>query len=151
MPKRLRTPVVVCALMCSSFVTQTALAEGAVNINPPTELLQWAESTDRNGLDAQVPTVAREVLIQRITKLRASLVRHEEELQAAVEEKQLGIGDAIITALIPGGLLYAGYRKHAWDEAKDNLARVSDQIDELADELLSFQYATGTVVVAQLR
>lgn len=150
MPKHLRNSVVGCALMCSAFATQTALAEGAINVNPATEVLVWVESTDPNGLVAQVPTVAREVLVKRIMKLRASLVRHEGELEEAVEDKRLGIGDAIITAIVPGGLLYASYRKHEWDQAKDRLARVSDQIDELSQQLLSFQYVTGSVVVAQL-
>jgi hypothetical protein len=148
MPQGLRNAGIVCALICSALMPQLVVADDGKR---GAQLVVWAQLTDRDGLVTQVPRVDRAVLLKRMTELRRRLSRHEEELEDAVEEKRLGVGDAIITAVIPGGLLYAGYRKHEWDEARDSLARVRKQLDTLSQTLINAQHLGRTMVVAQLQ
>jgi hypothetical protein len=48
---------------------------------------------------------------------------------------------------MPGGLLYAGYKKIRYEQAKNELARVSANIEEFSGDLLALQPKSAPVVV----
>ena len=51
---------------------------------------------------------------------------------------------------MPGGLLYIGYKKIRYEQAREELARVSAEIEEYSDDLVAMQAMSTKVVVAQL-
>jgi hypothetical protein len=49
---------------------------------------------------------------------------------------------------MPGGLLYAGYKKARYEQAKHELDRVSADIEEFSGDLLAMQSRSTPVMVA---
>lgn len=137
----------VMAFLLAIFTTTTALAESPADIN---EHLLWSESTGVDGLSTNLPKVDTRLFIQRIVELQANLLRHASNLEIEAEEKELGVGDAIIAAIMPGGLIYAGIRQNDCDQTRTALAEIRTMFDELSRDILAYQYATGSVVFAQL-
>ena len=78
------------------------------------------------------------------------LIQRKQTLVQTVEDKKLDSGDAVITVIMPGGLLYAGYKKARYEQAKEELARVIAEIEEFSDDLLAMQSGSAPVIVAQL-
>ena len=82
-------------------------------------------ATSTNLLVVQFPDVDREVLMDQLRALRSQLIQRKQALLQRVADKKLDRTDAIITIIMPGGLLYAGYKKVRYEQAKEELARVS--------------------------
>jgi hypothetical protein len=127
------------AIFCTAFMLQTAQAEQAP-----------APISDLNQFTIQLPDVDREALIEQVRTLRSQLIQRKQALVQSVADKKLDGKDAVITVIMPGGLLYAGYKKARYEQAKNELARVSTDIEEYSDDLLAMQSSPAQVVVAQL-
>ena len=131
------------AIFCTAFMLQTAHAEQTPAPAP-------APVSDLNQFTIQLPDVDREALIEQLRTLRSQLIQRKQALVQSVADKKLDSKDAVITAIMPGGLLYAGYKKVRYEQAKNELARVSTDIEEYSDDLLAMQPSPAQVVVAQL-
>lgn len=99
----------------------------------------------------QLPDVDHEALIGQVRALRSQLMQRKQVLEQVVADKRLGGSDAIISAVIPGGLLYAGYRISRYRQAKNKLARVSADIEEYSSDLLAMESRFAQVTIARLR
>ncbi len=137
--------VILCTLLGNMFVSGNVFAEAAGNPDTRQEQLVWVETIERNGFAGQVPTVDPLQLAEHIERLRNELLQHQQQFTRTVEETRLGAGDAVITAIMPGGLLYAGYRKRAHKLAKNNLATVTDDIEALTHDLEASRSLSSTV------
>lgn len=137
LPNRLLFFTVLC---CQAFMPQTA---GAEQIPVPV--------TGSYQLGIQLPDVDRNTLVEQVRILRSQLIRRKQALLQAVSDKKLDTQDYIITVIMPGGLLYAGYRKARYEQAKNELARVSAEIDEYSDDILAMQPGSPPVVLVQQR
>lgn len=137
--------VILCTLLVNAFATGSVLAEQADNHESAHNQLTWVEAIDRNGFLAQVPTIDSEQLVERIEALREELIQHQQQLTKTVEETRLDAGDAVITAIMPGGLLYAGYRKRSHTLAKNRLASVDEEINTLTHDLAASRGLASTV------
>ena len=135
------------AFLLAISTTTAALAERSGDTS---EHLVWTESTGSDGLSRNLPTVETQLFTRRIQDLQTRLIRHASELEIEAEEKELGVSDAIIAAIMPGGLIYAGIRQHDCNQTKAALREVKALMKTLAQDILAYQYATGSVVVAQL-
>ena len=98
----------------------------------------------------QLPAVEDADLVEQVEILRSQLIEDKQELVQDVADKELDGGDAIITIIMPGGLLYAGYKKARYEEAKNALASVSTDIEELSTDILSLRSYSPPTVVARL-
>jgi len=127
------------AIFCTAFMLQTAYAD---------EALVPVAALDQ--LVIQLPEVDRAALIEKIMTLRSQLIARKQTLVQMVADKQMDSGDTIITIIMPGGLLYAGYKKARHEQAKNELARVSADIEEFSGDLLAMQSSSAPVFVAQL-
>ena len=127
------------AIFCTAFMLQTVHAEQAP-----------APLSDLNPFTIQLPDVDREALIEQVRTLRSQLIQRKQVLVQSVADRKLDGKDAVITVIMPGGLLYAGYKKVRYEQAKNELARVSTDIEEYSDDLLAMQSSSAQVVVAQL-
>jgi hypothetical protein len=101
-------------------------------------------------LAIQLPQVDRDALVEVVGELRTQLILRKQELLQQLADSQLDGGDALITAIMPGGLLYAGYKKVRYENAKSELDRVSEDIDEYSDDILALQSAPLPLAMARL-
>ncbi len=125
------------AIFCSAFTLQTVHAEQA-------SVSLIAE----NQFIIQLPDVDREELVDQVMTLRSELIQRKQVLLKIVADKKLDGADALVTIIMPGGLLYAGYKKVRYEQAKNELDRVSDDIEEFSSDLLAVQSMAVPVVVA---
>ena len=127
------------AIICTAFLMQPASAEQLrVSGAAPAQL------------SIQLPYVDRDALVENVRLLRSRLIQRKQELLQFVADQQLDGGDALITVIMPGGLLYAGYKKARYESAKDELDRVSEDIEEYSDDLLAMQSAPVPLAMALL-
>lgn len=98
----------------------------------------------------QLPVIDHEALIEQVSTLRSLLIQRKQQLVQIVADKKLDGGDAFITAIMPGGLLYAGFKKARYEQAKNELARISADIEEFAGDLLVLQFRLVPVAMARL-
>jgi hypothetical protein len=127
------------AILCSAFMLKTAHSEQA---------LVPVIAQDR--FIVQLPNVDREALIAQVEMLRSQLIKRKQVLVDIVAEKKLDSGDALIAILMPGGLLYAGYKKVRYEQTVNELSHVSSDIEEFSNDLLAMQSTSVPVAVAQL-
>jgi len=127
------------AIFCTAFMLQTAHAEQAqVTVTTPNQFV------------IQLPTVDRVALVEQVRTLRSKLIQRKQALVQIVADKKLDGGDALITAIMPGGLLYAGYKKARYEQAKNELDRVSANIEQYSGDLQALQSRSAPVAIAQL-
>ena len=125
-------------IFCGAFMLNTAHADQApVPVNIPDRFI------------IQLPDVDRETLVEQVEKLRGQLIQRKQVLEQIVADNKLDSSDVIITVLMPGGLLYAGYRKVRYEQAKDELANISADIEEFSSDLLAMQPMSMQVAIAQ--
>lgn len=137
--------VILCTLAVNVFASGNLLAEQTHNNESIQTSLGWTESMDRDGFTWHVPSVDTQQLAETITRLHTDLVQEQRQLAGKVEDTRLGASDAVITAIMPGGLLYAGYRKREHGRAKNALASVNAAVDALANDLLATRSLANTV------
>jgi hypothetical protein len=125
------------AIFLTAFMLQTAHAEQAL-----------LPAMDQ--LTIQLPDVDRTALIEKIRTLRSQLIQRKQELVQSVADKKMDGGDAFITVIMPGGLLYAGYKKARYEQAQNELAGISADIEEFSGDLLAMQSGSAPVIVARL-
>jgi hypothetical protein len=126
------------AIFCTASMLQTAHAEQApVLLNTPDQLV------------IHLPEIDHVALAEQVRTLRSQLIEHRQKLVQIVADKKLDGGDVIITAIMPGGLLYAGYKTARYEHAKNKLARVNAGIEEFSSDLLALSRSVP-VAVAQL-
>jgi len=148
MSRMYRKLISLCIVLSSSlFFSQIALAEErAVESTKEIALneilqLNMAETKPINhgGYIYDIQKVDPQLLAQDVEKLRAAFIRRQHELTQLVENREFGAGDALITVVMPGGLLYAGYKKQQLEKAKTSLSVVTAEITELSNDLMAFQ------------
>lgn len=139
MTKSLNRLFLMSAILCTALWTQTVYADQA---------LLPASAT--NPFTVLLPDVDRAALVEKIRTLRSRLIQHKQVLLQRVAEKKMNGSDAIITAIMPGGLLYAGYKKARHRQAKNDLERVSDDIEAFSSDLSAMQSAATPLIVATL-
>ena len=136
----------------SLFITQQALADETDSNESSANKMPAAMSINQGGFIYDIQTVDPVILAQDVEKLRSVLIRRQYELMKLKEQNEMDAGDAIIMVIIPGGLLYAGYRKHKLEQVKTALSTVSNDIRELSNDLVALQGedTTDPMVLAQL-
>jgi hypothetical protein len=99
----------------------------------------------------QLPDVDRETLVERVMTLRSQLIQRKQALLQIIADNTLDSSDTILTVILPGGLLYAGYKKASCEQAKDELASINADIEEFSNDLLAMQTGAAPVAIAQLQ
>lgn len=135
-PNRL---ILCSAIFCTAFSLQTAQAD---------EVLLPVTVQDQPTI--QLPEIDRDALIEQVMTLRSQLIQRKQALAESVAENKMDGSDAIISVIMPGGLLYASYKKARYEQAKNELERISADIEEFSGDLLAMQPAPAPVAVAQL-
>ncbi|MDX2458175.1 MAG: hypothetical protein QNL87_11780 [Gammaproteobacteria bacterium] len=127
------------AILCTACMLLPAHAEQTL-----------ARVTAPNQFTIQLPDVNREALIEQVRELRSQLIQRKQALAQIIADKKLDSSDAFITTIMPGGLIYAGYKKVRYEQAKNELASVTADIEEFSGDLLAMQPESAPVAVARL-
>lgn len=111
----------------------------------------WTTTANDGGFYLDLPAVNPDRLMALVKAYRTFLTQREAAISQYLDEHRLDARDTLITILVPGGLLYAAIRTGNLEQAKTELAEVSDNIDELSRDLLVLQAMAGELTVAQLQ
>lgn len=116
------------------FSVQTASAQEDDNA-----FKNWLEFEHSEGLTTNLPTLPRAELKAQLAELQAELGERKAELSVEEEESRFDAKDAVITLVMPGGLLYAAFRQQQHHQTASQFEQVSDQLDELRSDLIAFR------------
>jgi len=135
--------ILLYAVLFSLFINKQTLAE---------EVVSSGSLINQGGFVFDIQKVDPALLAEDVEKLREAYIQRQHELEHLVENKELNVGDAILTIIIPGGLFYASYRKQELEQAKSDLLAVTTEIMELSNDLLALQGqgTTHPLILAQL-
>ena len=137
------------SLMTASVAALAAPTAPPVTAGAPGP--DWETTANAGGFYIDLPAaLTADQLIDRIKACRAALGHREEEITRYIDEHQLGAKDTLITIILPGGLLYAAIRTSDLEQAKTELAEVTEDRDALARDLLAMQAIAGELTVARL-
>lgn len=146
-----RTYLSLAAFISLMTASVAALAEpAAAPVTAGTQAPNWATGANAGGFYIDLPAVTPDQLIERIRACRASLTHREEEIARYLDEHRLNAKDTLITVIVPGGLIYAAIRTGDLEQAKTELAEVSEDREALARDLLAMQAIAGDLTVARL-
>ena len=140
---------IVFVFMASLLGTKTAFAEEAVSLQRDANKTGLVNMIGPQGFITQLQVVDADTLSEQVQVLRSQLILRKQQLVRDVDEKQLDSGDALLTVLMPGGLLYAGYKKAAYESARNDLEEVSEDITEYSHDLSVLAGQTPVTVALQ--
>mgnify|MGYP001811846298 CR=1 FL=1 len=135
--------------MALLLVTKTAFAEDAVILQQDVRQAGLVNVVGPQGFITQLQVVDADTLSEQVQVLRSQLILRKQQLVREVGEKQLDSGDALLTVLMPGGLLYAGYKKAVYESARSDLADVSEEITEYSHDLSALAGQISVTVALQ--
>ena len=132
------------------LVTATAVnADSAVRTTMPDDRPEMVSMTDSRGFVIQLPVVDSSALVEQVNALRSAEIARKQVLAGELAETQFDAGDTMLALVMPGGLLYAGYKKAAHARARENLGEVSETIAAYSEDLAMLQAQLQPVSVAQ--
>ena len=138
----------VLAFTAALFMVKSAAADDAVTLQPDDRRAGVVTMVGPQGFITRLQVVDADTLAEQVQVLRSELIARKQQLVEEVDEKKLDSGDALVTVLMPGGLLYAGYKKAAYERARNDLAEVSDDISEYSRDLAEIGRRVTPVAIA---
>ena len=140
--------ITVLAFAAVLIMVKPAAAEDTVMLQPDDRRAGVVTMVGPQGFITRLQVVDADTLAEQVQHLRSELIARKQQLVDEVDEKKLDSGDALLTVLMPGGLLYAGYRKAAYERARTDLAEVSDDISEYSRDLVEIGRRVTAVAIA---
>jgi len=148
MSKLLHPLAVSCALLCSALATQIATAEDSISTDEITTHVALAGLARPDAQESQAPVIDPYRLSDEIQEKISGLVQRKEELVQIKADNKMSVGNYIFAIIMPGGMLYAGYKKREYYLAKKGLAEVNAEIDRYVGDLDAMQATTSSIVLA---
>jgi len=103
-----------------------------------------------HGLISNVPVSVTQELTAKVRWLRDSLLAQKEKIVKVIENSQFDTKDAFISIIMPGGLLYASYKKLNHEKAEKELVQVGNDLDGLASDLQMLESISSRNTVAMV-
>lgn len=122
--KRLLVPLL---LLLASSISGGTLAAPAATSWQQDRTLHAASG----GLLYSLPQIDRQQLGDEINELNLALKARQQELAGELEKSRLTAGDAVLAAVLPGGLIYAAVKHQRTARAEAELQQVVAQLEEL--------------------
>lgn len=110
--------------------------------------ISWIPERGGDGFSVSVPHVSINTLLDEITVLKGELKSDETRLAGRVEEKRVTGNDNVLAFLLPGGLIYAAYRKNAYENAVKEHGWVNSRLREISADLVTLAAINGPIRVA---
>ena len=140
--------ILISILLCFSHVAHSGELD-ATDMGPDLQT-QWFQTKSPQGLISNFPSAPRRELIGQMSQLRAVLQNRKAGLAVEEEEGRFDAKDAVITLVMPGGLLYAAYRQQRHHRIAAQERRVSGQLEELKTDLVAFRGISADNLVASV-
>ena len=140
--------ITVLAFAAVLIMGKPAAAEDTVMLQPDDRRAGVLTMVGPQGFITRLQVVDADTLAEQVQQLRSELIARKQQLVDEVDEKKLDSGDALLTVLMPGGLLYAGYKKAAYERARNDLAEVSEDISEYSRDLVEIGRRVTPVAIA---
>ena len=140
--------ITVLAFAAVLIMVKPAAAEDTVMLQPDDRRAGVLTMVGPQGFITRLQVVDADTLAEQVQQLRSELIARKQQLVDEVDEKKLDSGDALLTVLMPGGLLYTGYKKAAYERARNDLAEVSDDISEYSRDLVEIGRRVTPVAIA---
>lgn len=140
--------ITVLAFAAVLIMVKPAAAEDTVMLQPDDRRAGVLTMVGPQGFITRLQVVDADTLAEQVQQLRSELIARKQQLVDEVDEKKLDSGDALLTVLMPGGLLYAGYKKAAYERARNDLAEVSEDISEYSRDLVEIGRRVTPVAIA---
>lgn len=140
--------ITVLAFAAVLIMGKPAAAEDTVMLQPDDRRAGVLTMVGPQGFITRLQVVDADTLAEQVQQLRSELIARKQQLVAEVDEKKLDSSDALLTVLMPGGLLYAGYKKAAYERARNDLAEVSEDISEYSRDLVEIGRRVTPVAIA---
>jgi len=99
-----------------------------------------AQENKYSNFIVDLPYVTTTEVIQQINEMRSSLNKRKAALSKTEKERSFTIKDSAIALIMPGGLLYAAAIKLRHNDAKKQLHNVTEQLNELNQDLIEFRF-----------
>jgi hypothetical protein len=105
---------------------------------------------DPAGFCISLPQVEPISLTQHIREWRASLEAQQLALEERIERLKFNTMDALITLVMPGGLLYAIVKRSKQVQRRETLSLLTRDIEQLTGDLQTLGSVSVTMQVAAL-
>ncbi len=104
---------------------------------------QWLYTDYDNDseLVTNIPTPDTQELFLQVWQLNNSLQSKREKIAQSVEDSKFSVKDGVITAVVPGGLIYAAHKKLKHNREKKKLEKVASQLDDVTEGLEELRLA----------
>jgi len=97
--------------------------------------------SDSSGLTISLQQINHPLPLLELQQLQQDLFRQQINLLTQLTDMSFSAVDAIITIILPGGLLYAFNKKLNQHQAKNNLHELNDKILQLQVDINQIQLA----------
>lgn len=143
MYKMYRKSILIIALFFTLFINQQIFADnsipGANEIREVKTNDSKIKSINKGGFIYDIKKIDTVSLTKDIKELLISLTDRQYKMVKLLEKKKFKASDALITVVIPGGLLYAGFRMNEINRIRNILVAVSTEIGEFSNDLIALQ------------
>ena len=129
--RKFRNLLLLSTVFITLFINQQTLAD--VNIEDTRSKILINHGSGDYDLQLVDPVI----LAKDVESLKASLVKQQSKLEKILQAKKLSSSDAIITLIIPGGMLYASYRIYEQQKLKKSLLSITYDINDLSNDLIA--------------
>jgi len=109
---------------------------------------QWFQTESPRGLISNFPMLPRSELSRQVGERRAALQSRKAGLAAQEEQGRFDAKDAVITLVLPGGLLYAAFRQQRHHRIAARAQQVSSELEALQEDLVAFRAIPADTLVA---
>ena len=109
----------------------------------------WTPVQDAGGYTTMKPSINMDALVDEIVSLKSTLREEEKQLSHQVEKSRVTDNDTLLSIFLPGGLLYAAYKKSAHNQAVREHKLVSTQVKEITEDIIALTRIDGPIVVAK--
>ncbi len=103
---------------------------------------------DTDGFCTSFRVVENGTLTKRIRAGRSTLQQRQATLAQRVSKQKFSGLDALITIVMPGGLLYAAIKRSNQLVKRQELTQLTQDINQLTGDLLTLESASGKLQIA---
>ena len=105
-------------------------------------------SFGKDGLAVRLPAISQAELLATLNQAHHLLSKQERQAQQVIDKSSQG-KDAVIAAVMPGGLLYYAYKQQKLSDAKNTLTEVASELDGLDVDAVTLYDPAGAIVIAR--
>ncbi len=139
----------IVVLLLIATATVKAETSDAALITSVEQVSATGSASGLSRLNTRLPQVSNSTLIAEMEVYRQKLENNHDDLVGMLEDNKMKASDVVLTAILPGGLLYAAYRANQQAKTRQQLADVKTLIEELGTDLVALEAAEGKIMVAK--